>query len=94
MKSSARLINTSRGPIVDEQALIASLRARSIAGAAVDVFDTEPLPASHPLRSLDNVLATPHIGFVGEDLYRTFYGDAAATIAAWLEARASNPSEA
>jgi phosphoglycerate dehydrogenase-like enzyme len=94
MKSSARLINTSRGPIVDEHALVASLRARAIAGAAVDVFDTEPLPVGHPLRSLDNALATPHIGFVGEDLYRTFYGDAAATIAAWCRARVSNRSEA
>jgi phosphoglycerate dehydrogenase-like enzyme len=94
MKPSARLINTSRGPIVDEQALIASLRVNAIAGAGVDVFDTEPLPAAHPLRSLENVLATPHIGFVGEDLYRTFYGDAAATIAAWCEASVSSRSGA
>jgi phosphoglycerate dehydrogenase-like enzyme len=85
MKPTARLINTSRGPIVDERALIQSLRARAIAGAAVDVFDTEPLPAEHPLRSLENVLATPHVGYVAEDLYRTFYGDAAAAITAWLE---------
>ncbi len=86
MKPTARLVNTSRSPIVDETALIESLRSRRIAGAAVDVFDTEPLPPDHPFRTLDNVLATPHIGYVTEDLYRTFYGDAAANIATWLEA--------
>jgi phosphoglycerate dehydrogenase-like enzyme len=85
MKPTARLVNTSRGPIVDEPALIEALQARRIAGAAVDVFETEPLQADHPFRKLDNVLATPHIGYVTEDLYRTFYGDAAASIAAWLE---------
>jgi phosphoglycerate dehydrogenase-like enzyme len=85
MKPTARLINTSRGPILNEEALIASLQARTIAGAALDTFDIEPLPADHPFRTLDNVLATPHIGFVAEDLYRTFYGDAAAAIASWLE---------
>ena len=67
MKPAARLINTSRGPIVDEAALIAALQSRSIAGAALDVFEQEPLPAGHPFRSLDNVLATPHIGYVRED---------------------------
>jgi phosphoglycerate dehydrogenase-like enzyme len=91
MKPTARLINTSRGPIVDEQALIESLRARAIAGAAVDVFDTEPLPAQHPFRSLENLLATPHIGYVAEDLYRTFYGDAAAAIGAWIEKQTPKP---
>jgi phosphoglycerate dehydrogenase-like enzyme len=88
MKPTARLINTSRGPIVDEEALIEALRAGTIAGAAVDVFETEPLPANHPLRSLANLLATPHIGFVAEDLYRTFYGDAAAVIGTWIEKQA------
>ena len=91
MKPTARLVNTSRGPIVDEQALIEALRARTIAGAAVDVFDTEPLPAKHPFRSLENLFATPHIGFVAEDLYRTFYGDAAAAIAAWIEKQVPSP---
>jgi phosphoglycerate dehydrogenase-like enzyme len=91
MKPTAWLINTSRGPIVDEQALIETLRARAIAGAAVDVFDTEPLPVKHPFRSLENLLATPHIGFVAEDLYRTFYGDAAAAIGSWLEKQAPSP---
>ena len=86
MKKTAILINTSRGPIVDQTALIEALRARSIAMAAVDVFDAEPLPPDHPFRTLDNVLATPHIGYVTEELYRTFYGDAAASITAWLEA--------
>ena len=84
MKPSARIINTSRGPIVDEAALIEVLRERSIAGAALDVFDIEPLPADHPFRSLDNVLATPHIGYVARDLYRTFYGDTVENIRRWL----------
>jgi phosphoglycerate dehydrogenase-like enzyme len=91
MKPTARLINTSRGPIVDEQALIDALRTRAIAGAAIDVFDTEPLPRKHPFRFLENMLATPHIGFVAEDLYRTFYGDAAAAIGAWIEKQAPSP---
>jgi phosphoglycerate dehydrogenase-like enzyme len=89
MKTTATLVNTSRGPIVNQTALIEALRARRIAGAAIDVFDVEPLPTGHPFRTLDNVLATPHIGYVTEELYRTFYGDAAANIAAWLEERAA-----
>jgi phosphoglycerate dehydrogenase-like enzyme len=89
MKSTATLVNTSRGPIVDQTALIEALRVRRIAGAAIDVFDVEPLPTGHPFRTLDNVLATPHIGYVTEELYRTFYGDAAANIAAWLEEQAA-----
>jgi phosphoglycerate dehydrogenase-like enzyme len=89
MKPTARIVNTSRSPIVDEVALIETLQARRIAGAAVDVFDVEPLPPDHPFRKLENVLATPHIGYVTEDLYRTFYGDAAASIAKWLEANAT-----
>jgi phosphoglycerate dehydrogenase-like enzyme len=84
MKPSARLINTSRGPIVLEPALIEVLRERRIAGAALDVFDIEPLPADHPFRSLDNVLSTPHIGYVARDLYRTFYGDTVKNITRWL----------
>jgi phosphoglycerate dehydrogenase-like enzyme len=86
MKPTARFVNTSRGPIVDEAALIEALQSRRIAGAAVDVFDVEPLPPDHPFRKLDNVLATPHLGYVTEDLYRIFYADAAANIATWLEA--------
>jgi phosphoglycerate dehydrogenase-like enzyme len=84
MKPTARLVNTSRGQIVDEAALIKVLQSRAIAGAAMDVFDEEPLAGEHTFRRLDNVLATPHIGYVAEDLYRTFYKDAAASIAAWL----------
>ena len=82
-------MNTSRGPIVDEAALIEALQAHRIAGAAVDVFDVEPLPPNHPFRKLDNVLATPHIGYVTEDLYRTFYADAAVNITTWLEANSA-----
>jgi phosphoglycerate dehydrogenase-like enzyme len=88
MKSTARLINTSRGPIVDEQALINALQRRQIAGAAVDVFEVEPLPPSHPFRTLDNVLATPHIGYVSRGLYATFYGDSVANIGKWLDTHA------
>jgi phosphoglycerate dehydrogenase-like enzyme len=86
MKPTARFVNTSRGPIVNEAALIEALRVRRIAGAAVDVFDLEPLSPDHPFRKLDNVLATPHLGYVTEELYRTFYSDSAAHITAWLEA--------
>jgi phosphoglycerate dehydrogenase-like enzyme len=89
MKPTARFVNTSRAPIVDEAALTEALLARRIAGAAVDVFDVEPLPPDHPFRKLDNVLATPHIGYVTEDLYRNFYADAAANIATWLKANAA-----
>lgn len=84
MKPTALLVNTSRGPIVDETALIDALRSGQVAGAGLDVFDTEPLPAGHPLRSLDTVVATPHIGYVAERVYRTFYGEAADKIAGWL----------
>jgi phosphoglycerate dehydrogenase-like enzyme len=87
MKPTARLINASRGPIVDEQALIGALRNKQIAGAAIDVFDIEPLPASHPFRTLDNVLATPHIGYVSQGLYRTFYEDSVSNIRKWLDTR-------
>jgi phosphoglycerate dehydrogenase-like enzyme len=85
MKPSAKLINTSRGPIVDESALIEVLRGRRIAGAALDVFDMEPLPADHPFRTLDNVLATPHLGYVERELYRKFYGDTVKNIIRWLD---------
>jgi phosphoglycerate dehydrogenase-like enzyme len=84
MKPSARLVNTSRGPIVDEVALIEVLRECHIAGAALDVFIIEPLPADHPFRSLDNVLSTPHIGYVSRDLYRIFFGDTVTNITRWL----------
>jgi phosphoglycerate dehydrogenase-like enzyme len=85
MKPTARLINTSRGPIVDEPSLIKALRSHALAGAAIDVFDREPLPPQHPLRTMDNVLATPHIGYVTDSLYRTFYGDVVKSITTWLD---------
>ena len=85
MKPTARLINASRGPIVDEQALIGALKNRQIAGAAVDVFDIEPLPPAHPFRTLDNVLATPHIGYVSHGLYKTFYEDTVSNVRKWLD---------
>ena len=89
MKPTARLINASRGAIVDEQALVSALQKRQIAGAAIDVFDIEPLPESHPFRTLDNVLATPHIGYVSHGLYRTFYEDTVANIRAWLDTQSN-----
>ena len=85
MKPTAWLINASRGPIVEEQALITALQNKRLAGAAIDVFDIEPLPPSHPFRTLDNVLATPHIGYVSQDLYTTFYEDTVSNIRKWLD---------
>ena len=85
MKPSAYLVNTSRGPVVDSAALLAALRSGSIAGAALDVYDTEPLPLSHPLRTAPNVVLTPHLGYVTEDSYRVFYGDAAEDIVAFAQ---------
>jgi phosphoglycerate dehydrogenase-like enzyme len=87
MKPTAWLINASRGPLVEEQALITALKNQRIAGAAIDVFDTEPLPPNHPFRTLDNVLATPHIGYVSDGLYKTFYEDTVANIRKWLDTR-------
>ena len=85
MKNTAFLVNTSRGPIVDEPALIAALEQRKIAGAALDVFDEEPLPQNHPFRCLPNVLATPHIGYVSEKTYRGAFPDAVEDIRSWLD---------
>jgi phosphoglycerate dehydrogenase-like enzyme len=87
MKRTALLVNTSRGPIVDEAALLSTLREGRIRGAALDVFDVEPLPLDHPLRGLDNVLATPHLGYVSEESYRLLYGDVVADIGAWLDGK-------
>jgi phosphoglycerate dehydrogenase-like enzyme len=87
MKPTARLVNTSRGPIIVESALIDALAIGRIAGAAIDVFDVEPLPLEHPYRRLDRVLATPHIGYVSRGLYEQFYRDTVANIVAWLDAR-------
>jgi phosphoglycerate dehydrogenase-like enzyme len=85
MKPTSRLVNTSRGPIVTEADLIAALKSAQIAGAAIDVFDQEPLPLSHPFRTLPNLLATPHIGYVAQDLYRRFYQDTVNNIRQWLD---------
>ena len=87
MKKTAYLINTSRGPIVEEKALIAALNSKSIAGAGLDVFDIEPLPTDHPFRKMDNVVLTPHLGYVSEENYRTFYSGVVEDIRAWLDGK-------
>jgi phosphoglycerate dehydrogenase-like enzyme len=83
MKPTATLINTSRGPIVDEAALVAALRDGTIAAAGLDVFDEEPLPAGHPLTELSNVVLLPHLGYVSEDAFRHMYGQVVQDIAAF-----------
>ena len=88
MKPTAYLINTSRGPIVNEQALIAALESHTIAGAGLDVYDEEPLPTDHALRRLKNVVLTPHLGYVTAEKYRVFYADAVENVQAFL---AGNP---
>jgi phosphoglycerate dehydrogenase-like enzyme len=85
MKASAYLVNTSRGPIVDTEALLAALRDGTIAGAGIDVFDTEPLPADHPLRSAPRTVLTPHLGYVTEDTYTTFFTLAVEDVLAYLD---------
>jgi len=84
MKPTAFFINTSRGPIVEEAALLDVLRNKRIAGAGLDVYDVEPLPLDHPYRKLDNALLTPHLGYVTEDNYRHFYGQMVEDIRAFL----------
>ncbi len=84
MKRTAYLVNTSRGPIVDEAALVRALRDGMIAGAGLDVFDTEPLPKDHPFRSLPNTVIAPHLGYVTEETYRIFYGQTVEDIQAFL----------
>ncbi len=87
MKPTAILVNTSRGPIVDEAAMLAALQEHRLAHAALDVYGTEPLPADHPLRKLDNVTLSPHLGYVSEDVYRTFWGDCVENVEAWLDGK-------
>ncbi|MEV4759571.1 D-2-hydroxyacid dehydrogenase family protein [Micromonospora sp. NPDC049559] len=87
MRRDAYLVNTSRGPIVDEAALLRALREGWIAGAGLDVYDVEPLPADHPLRTAPNTVLTPHLGYVTRDTYRVFFGDAVEDVEAFLAGR-------
>ena len=87
MKPTAFLINTSRGPIVDEAALITALRQRKIAGAGLDVFDVEPLPLDHPFRKMENVVITPHLGYVSEQNYRRYFADVVKDIQDFLDGK-------
>ena len=87
MKKTSYLINTARGPIVDEKALIAALQSKSIAGVGLDVFDVEPLPLDHPFRQMDNVVITPHLGYVSEQNYRGYFQGVVEDIRAWLDGK-------
>jgi len=90
MQPTALLINTSRGPIIDEAALVAALKEKRIAGFGGDTFDVEPLPSNHPLRSEPRALLTPHLGYVTEETYRDFYGGMVQAIEAWLAGKPIN----
>lgn len=90
MKPTAFIINTARGPIIDEAALIRALEDGKIAGAGLDVFDVEPLPADHPLRTLANTIITPHQGYVVEENYRSFFDSAVTNILSWLDGEVIN----
>jgi phosphoglycerate dehydrogenase-like enzyme len=90
MKPTALLINTSRGPIVDEGAILAALREKRIAGFGADTFDVEPLPSDHPLRAEPRALLTPHLGYVTEETYRDFYSGMVQAIEAWLAGKPIN----
>ncbi len=87
MKKTAYLINTARAPIVDQTALLRALQDRKIAGAGLDVFEVEPLPVDHPFRKLDNVVLTPHLGYVSEQNYRKQYAEVVEDIRAWLDGK-------
>ena len=85
MKPTAYLVNTSRGPIVEEQALIDALEKGAIAGAALETFDVEPLPPDHPFLRMPNTVLTPHIGYVTEEVFRVNFSDAVENVEAWLK---------
>jgi D-3-phosphoglycerate dehydrogenase len=85
MKPTSYLVNTARGPIVDETALLETLQQKKIAGAAVDVFSVEPLPVGHPFRKLDNLVLTPHLGYVTEEGFRNHYSQMVEGIDAWFK---------
>jgi phosphoglycerate dehydrogenase-like enzyme len=87
MKPSAYIINTSRGPIIEEAALLAALRGKTIAGAGLDVFDVEPLPADHPLRKMDNVVLTPHLGYVATQNYRAYFAGVVDDIRTFIDGK-------
>jgi D-3-phosphoglycerate dehydrogenase len=87
MKPSAYIINTSRGPIIEEAALLSALRENRIAGAGLDVFDVEPLPVEHPLRKMDNVVLTPHLGYVSLQNYRAYFAGVVDDIRAFLDGK-------
>ena len=91
MKRTAYLVNTSRGPIIDEAALLDCLKARRIAGAALDVYDVEPLPKDHPFLNLDNVVLTPHLGYGTEEAFRQVYGQAVEIIGGFLNGKTLRP---
>ena len=90
MKPTAFLVNTSRGPIVKEEALIEALRNKEIAGAALDVYDVEPLPADHPLLELDNALLSPHLGYATGATLRQFFADSVNNLRGGLDGTAVN----
>jgi D-3-phosphoglycerate dehydrogenase len=94
MKPTAYFVNTSRGPIVEEKALISVLERKAIAGAALDVFDIEPLPLDHPLRRFDNTVITPHLGYVSAENYRRIFSTEVDNIRAWLAGKPINIVEA
>ena len=85
MKPTAYIVNTARGPIIDEAALLEILQQKKIAGAAVDVFSVEPLPVDHPFRKLDNLVLTPHLGYVTEETFRAHYSQMVEGIDAWFK---------
>jgi D-3-phosphoglycerate dehydrogenase len=87
MKPTAFIVNTSRGPIIDEAALLAALRDRKIAGAGLDTFDVEPLPLDHPLRKMDNAVITPHLGYVSEQNYRHYFAGVVEDIRGFLDGK-------